>query len=126
MLRAISTSHRGHFSHRQGARPLYLVINVIFGASTAVIGTFAVRNIGALFGRIGRTSWQTGLNIGIVIITRRTGTILIVTDSSGILSATSVGARRKAHRIIGVIIVSSGAGAINTIGTFAVLQKCAS
>jgi hypothetical protein len=42
------------------------------------------------------------------------------------VSAASVGTRRKANGIIGVVKKSGGTGAKNTVGTFAVLQKCAS
>jgi hypothetical protein len=52
--------------------------------------------------------------------------LTVKTDSPRILSATSVGTRRKANGIIGIIIKSGGTGTISTVGTFAVLQKCAS
>jgi len=50
----------------------------------------------------------------------------IVTDGSWIVSATSIGARRKASGIIGVVNISHGTGAKNTVSTFAVLQEGAS
>jgi len=97
VLRAFSTSHSGHLSLRQITGALSFVVGEIFGAGTTVIGAYAICNIGTLFSGIGRALGQTGLHSGTAIFSRRTGTIfVVVANSTRILSACSIGARREA------------------------------